>query len=218
MRTLIFLACITLVIAFAPSTARADVTIERKPATVERRTFDPAHPPSDMPPLKENEAALTESKFDCKVGMNYRVISHKHQPDGCEATLQVQGIHVDLELTVTIWLPENAPAKLVAHEEGHRRIAERIYAGAEQIARAIAKPLDGKRVTAIGPDCAAADKQASDSAATDFCKEYLRQTVTATSRVGGIYDDLTAHGTRAEPAEDEAIRQAFRRVEEEAQK
>ncbi|HEY2585153.1 MAG TPA: hypothetical protein VGI81_05255 [Tepidisphaeraceae bacterium] len=205
-------------LALGATFTRADVTVDRQPTVVERRTFDPAHRPADMPPLQGNEAAVTESKFDCKVGMDYRVLDHNRRPDGCAATLQIRGIHIELQLKVLIWLPEHAPAKLVAHEEGHRRIAERVYAQAEQAARAIARPIDGKRVTGDGADCAAAEKRATESTADGFCKECLRQTATTAGRVGDVYDDLTAHGTRAEPAEDEAIRQAFQKVESEARK
>lgn len=204
--------------ALMPSAGRAEVTVDRRPTVVERRTFDPGHPPADMPPLRGDEAAVTESNFDCKVAMDYRAIDRQRQPDGCKATLQVQGLHIDLQLKVILWLPEHAPAKLVAHEEGHRRIAERVYEDAEQTARAIANPIDGTRVTGQGADCDAAEKQATDSAAERFCKQYLRRTATAAGRVGDLYDDLTAHGTRAEPTEDEAIRQAFAKVENQPRK
>lgn len=199
----------------APAVCRAEVTVDRHPTIVERRTFDPAHRPADMPSLRGNEAAVTESKFDCKVAVDYRTIDTQRKPDGCKTTLQVRGVHIELQLKVILWVPEHAPAKLESHEEGHRRIAERVYEHAEQTARAIAKPVDGTRVTGEGADCDAAEKQATDSAAERFCKEYLRRTATAAGRVGDLYDDLTAHGTRAEPTEDEAIRQAFEKVENE---
>ena len=188
------------------------VTIDRKPAVVEHRTFDPAHPPADMPPLKEAEAAVTESKFDCQVAMKYQVVGHQRGADGCTTTLLVQDIQATLQLNVIIWLPNSAGAKLTAHEEGHRRIAEQIYGDAERVARSAARGLDGKKVVATAPDCAAADKKATESSAHQFCEGYLTQTFDVTRQVGDAYDDLTAHGTRAEPAEDEAIRQAFQKV------
>lgn len=218
MKSLSLLVLLAVIPVLAPAVARAEVTVDRQPAVVERRTFDPAHRPPQMPPLRGNEAAVTESKFDCKVGMDYRVLDRNHRPDGCTATLQVQGIHIELQLRVVLWLPDHAPAKLIAHEEGHRQIAERVYAQAEQTARTIAKPMDGKRVIGDGADCAAAEKRATESTAGGFCKDYLRQTATTAGRVGDVYDDLTAHGTRAEPSEDEAIRQAFGKVDSEARK
>ena len=192
--------------------ARGDVKVDRKPMVVERRTFDPAHPPADMPPLKGNEAAVTESKFDCRVAMKYELVGHKQSAGGCVTTLKVQHVEATLQLDVIIWLPTGATAKLTAHEEGHCRIAEQIYNGAEGIARNAGAALDGKTVTGQGGDCPAADKQATDSSARQFCQEYLKRTVEVTGQVGETYDELTAHGTRAKPAEDEAIRQAFQKV------
>lgn len=191
--------------------AFAEATIDRKPPHVERRTFDPGHPPADMPPLQGGEAAFTESKFDCQVGMKYQVVGHKRGPDGCITTLNVQSIQATLQLDVIIWLPKGAAPKLVAHEEGHRRIAEQVYGDAQRVARTVAGTIDGKTVTGQGDDCAAADKKATDSSARQFCTEYLKRTSDIARQVGDIYDELTAHGTRAEPGEDEAIRQAFKR-------
>jgi hypothetical protein len=191
---------------------RGAVTIDRKPAVVEHRTFDPAHPPADMPPLKGAEAAVTESKFDCQVAMKYQVLGHQWGADGCVTTLLVQDIHATVQLNVIIWLPNSAGAKLTAHEEGHRRIAEQIYGDAERIARTVGQGLDGKKLVATASDCATADKKATDSSAQQFCEGYLKQTFDVTRQVGDAYDELTAHGTRAEPAEDEAIRQAFQKI------
>lgn len=191
--------------------ALAEVTIDRKPPHVERRTFDPSHRPADMPPLQGGEAAVTESKFDCRVGIKYQVIGHKRSSEGCVTTLAVQSVQATLELEVIIWLPKGAKPKLTAHEEGHRRIAEQVYGEAQRIAQAVAGSLDGKTVTGQGDDCAAAEKKATDSSARQFCTEYLNRTSGIARHVGDTYDDLTAHGTRAEPAEDEAIRQAFKK-------
>jgi hypothetical protein len=192
--------------------AFAEVTIDHKPLTVERRTFDPAHPPADMPPLKGGEAAVTESKFDCRVGMKYQVVGHKREPNGCVTTLTVQSVQATLQLNVIIWLPKGAAQKLAAHEEGHRRIAEQVYADAQQVARTVAASIDGKEVNGQAADCESADKQATDSFARQFCEQYLKRTFDVARQVGDLYDDLTAHGTRADPAEDEAIRQAFKKI------
>ena len=196
---------------FVPS-ARAEVTIIRKPAVVEHRTFDPAHRPAEMPPLKGAEAAVTESKFDCQVAMTYQVVGHQRTSDGCRTTLRVQDIHATIQLNVIIWLPNGAGAKLSAHEECHRRIAEQVYCYASDVARSVARELSGKKVVATAGDCGAADKKAGDVSAHQFCDGYLKGTFEVARQVGDAYDDLTAHGTRLEPAEDEAIRQAFQKV------
>ena len=54
----------TLLVAFALLGAMraVAVTVDRKPAVIERKKFDPAHHPSDMPALAGNESAVTQSK------------------------------------------------------------------------------------------------------------------------------------------------------------
>ena len=187
----------------------AAIAVDRAPAVVERKTFDPSHLPPEMPPLKPGEAALTQSRFDCNVEMKYVVLNARTNDGRCDTSIRVRAIRLMLRLHVTIWLPQNAPRKLSDHEEGHRQIAEEIYGDAERVARAVAKPIDGKTITGTGDDCPAAQKQAVQSAADDICTKYLDRTGNRTSVVGDMYDDLTGHGTKADPAEQEAIRQAF---------
>jgi len=111
---------------------------------------------------------------------------------------------------VTIWVPAGAPAKLVVHEEGHRRIDERIYDEADAAARAGARTLDGQVLRAAAADCTSAEQNATQSAAGEFCRTYLREIGRRAERIGEEYDRLTAHGTKPHPAEDEAIRAAFK--------
>jgi len=196
--------------------ASAAVTVDRKPAVIERKMFDPGHRPSDMPALTGHESAVTQSQFECSVTLSYQVLSHKEQGGGCKAFLKVQGISVALQLKIVIWLPEGATPKLSAHEEGHRQIAERVYERAEKAARLIAKTVDETTIGGQAVDCDGAEKQATQNASSRFCESYLDQTARPSARVSEIYDDLTAHGTREEPAEDEAIRRAFEMAEHES--
>jgi hypothetical protein len=191
--------------------AHGDVTVDVNPVTVERKIFDPAHPPADMPSLHEREAALTQSEFSCGVAVTYQVLSHRQQDGLCHSVLKVRGLAITLQLKLVIWLPNNATPKLSAHEEGHREIAERVYQDAEKAARSITKSLEGKTLAGDAADCEAAEKGAVRAAADQFCHAYLDLTARPASRVGDIYDEITAHGTKKEPAEDEAIRQAFER-------
>ncbi|HSU68417.1 MAG TPA: hypothetical protein VLJ39_16175 [Tepidisphaeraceae bacterium] len=200
------------ILLFVVTAASADVTIDRKPPVVEHRTFDPAHPPADMPPLNANEAAITQTDFECGAAVAYQVMDRKPGAHDCETTIQVRSVTVTLQLRIVIWLPRQATPKLGAHEEGHRRIAERVYEGAEPIARKAAAKLDGATLRGQATDCQAAEKQSVNRAADQINQSYLDQTAKPASRINDIYDDLTGHGTKAEPAEDEAIRQAFERA------
>lgn len=193
----------------APVYGAAEVALTGKPPVVEYKTFDPARPPADMPPLKDDEAAVTQSSFECSVAMRCRIVSRRENAGQCRVSLKVNGVDVTVQLKVVIWLPQAAPAKLAAHEEGHRRIAQRVYKEADAAARSLARALDGRMLTAVGSDCHVAQTRASQSAADQFCHDYLELTNQRAGRIGEIYDRLTAHGTRVEPAEDEAIRQAF---------
>ena len=193
----------------APMHGAAEVSVTEKPSVVEYKTFDPTRPPADMPPLKDDEAAVTQSSFECSVGMRCRIVSRAEDAGQCRVSLKVNGVEVSTQLKVVIWLPQAAPAKLTAHEEGHRRIAQRVYKEADAAARRLARALNGRTLTAVGPDCHVAETRASQSAADEYCHDYLELTNQRAGRIGEIYDRLTAHGTRAEPAEDEAIRQAF---------
>ena len=196
--------------------AHADVRITRERPMVQHKTFDPAHRPADMPPLKGNEAAVTQSTFECRVAVNYEVLSRKPEGGRCTASIRLEGVQMTLQLKIVIWLPERAPAKLKAHEEGHRQIDQRVYEGAEQIARQIARAIDGQTITGEGDTCDAAEKQATQVASGKLCRLYIEKVAKPASRISDIYDRITAHGTRADPAEEEAIRQAFAQEQQES--
>lgn len=163
--------------------ARADVRLDQKPPVIGHRTFGPAYPPPDMLPLTGAEAAITESKFDCQVGMKYQLVGHKRSNDGSVATFAVQSVQVTLQLNVVIWLPIGARPKLAAHEEGHRRIAEQVDADAQRVARSAAESVDGKNVSGQGTNCSRADKDAADSSAHQFFKAYLERSFDVAERV-----------------------------------
>jgi hypothetical protein len=172
-----------------------------------------------MPHLNPGEAAVTESVFNCAVNTAYHSIEQHSQDARCAVVVKIDAVEVKLQLHITIWLPPGAPQKLRAHEEGHRQIAEQIYRqNAAQAAKLTAQKVDGRQLSGIGRDCDEATTAALNDADTRLCQEYLNQTGGPAGRVGDIYDDITAHGTKYWPAEDEAIRQAFERLAKDDQK
>lgn len=190
--------------------AAADVTVERVATVVERRTFDPAHRPTTMPALRPGEAAVTESRFDCAADLTYKRVERHTDDSGCTVAVRVQDVRVTLTLKVTLWLPAGAPAKLLAHEEGHRQIDERLYDEAAALAKAGAAALEGQTLRASAADCTSAEQHATQSAADNVCRNYLAEIGRRAARVNDAYDTLTAHGTRTEPSEDAAVREALR--------
>jgi hypothetical protein len=214
-----------LAVVIAPAVASArGVTVEKSPVVVVRRTFDRRNPPPDMPPLGRRADAVTHLKFGCSTNATYEVTSRRRDTSrrrggtgGCTATARIKDLDVRIDLEITIWVPRGARRKLVEHEEGHRVIGERAYAVAERAAREEGAKWVGRSVTAKAADCAAAADEAVKDANHRFCQAYLERTSGWSSRVGDVYDDLTDHGRRDEPAVDEAIELAFRRDAESRQ-
>jgi len=198
-----------MIVACMASHSVGDVTIEQKPVVVERKTFDPAHRPPEMPPLKPGEAAVTESRFDCAADLTYRVVDRSAGATGCTTTLRVQSVNVALTLKIVVWLPNSAPAKLTAHEDGHKQIDQRIYDQAKNLAEQEGKSVDGQLINGSAADCAAAENKASQSAAEGICRRYLDAVGRRTEKINHAYDEITSHGTKLSPAEDKAVEQAF---------
>ncbi|HXE52151.1 MAG TPA: hypothetical protein VN541_04010, partial [Tepidisphaeraceae bacterium] len=92
-----------------------EVTIDRQPEVVERRTFDPRRPPAAMPPLGAHEAAVTQSQFDCSLKLGYEVEEHKTGNGHCTTVLKVQNVTATLRLRIIVWLPTGARRRLVDH-------------------------------------------------------------------------------------------------------
>lgn len=214
------IALAMLLLLFVANTARAEIKVEKKPPVVEYNTFDPANPPAAMPKLAEGEEAITWTEFGCNAGlsvqMTQRVFPDK---DRTVLTYRVQRVTTTLTLKIVVWLPEGASDKLKAHEEGHRKIAERAYEGAEAAAKAAAAKVDGRRVAGEGPSIDVAEKKANAQIAelNDKLAVAYREAISdAAQRTQDIYDELTDHGRKATPTEAEAITQAFQRQNVEA--
>ncbi|MDB5172632.1 MAG: hypothetical protein JWN51_1405 [Phycisphaerales bacterium] len=213
-KSTIILLFVSSIIA-CPAAVRGNVTVKREPPVVEYKVFDPADPPKEMPVLKKGEDAVTETVFRCLVNASYKVGNRSARPGNSSATVTVAGLQLTLRLRVVIYLPKNAPEKLKAHEEGHRRVAEQIYKErAEKAAREFAAKADGGQFSGEGIDVAAATKAATQAAIEPVAKGYLKLTGDVSARVGDIYDAITAHGVNKIP-EDDAIKQAFKDYEKE---
>jgi hypothetical protein len=179
-----------------------------------------------MPAMGPRADAITESKYGCVAAVEYTVVSRR--PEGrarrgagagagagaaagpCTASARIETVHVTLDLTVTIWLPRRCPPKLAAHEDGHRVIYERIFQEhAEAAARAAARKLVGRTLTATADNCQAAVESAIHDANQAFCNDYVAATAGWSSRVSARFDALTSHGKLTDPSIDEAIRRSF---------
>jgi hypothetical protein len=131
--------------------ASANVTVKRDQPDIQRKTFDPAKPPAEMPHLNPGEDAVTATSFRIQAGANYEPVTRKKGDDGWTTVIAVHGITITLQLHVTIWVPQGVSEKLKAHEEGHRKISEQVYKDRSLVeAKAAGAIADGKQFTGQG--------------------------------------------------------------------
>jgi hypothetical protein len=163
------------------------VTINKQPVNFARRTFDPANPPSDRPPLTQEEYAVCDSNFLS----NATVGGQTRQRDATHATVTVTHIKVDLQLNVTIWVPNEVNQHVTEHEEGHRQISEYYYQTADKIAEGIATTYVGKQVDIVGPDLQAESNKFLQQTAAAINADYSRELNPRPTQL--LYDSITDH-------------------------
>jgi hypothetical protein len=163
------------------------VTINKQPVNFASRTFDPAHPPSDMPPLTEGEYASCVSDFLS----NATVAGQTRQSDATHATLTVTHIRMDLQLNIAIWLPNEATQHVTEHEEGHRQISEYYYQTADKLAERIATTYLGRQVDIAGTDLQAESNKFLQQTAAAITADYSRELNPAPAQL--LYDSITDH-------------------------
>jgi hypothetical protein len=142
-----------------------------------------------------------------QVDSRYSYAAPPPTPKG-EATkleVQVERVSVQLSLSVTIWIPNDATEALKEHEEGHRRLAEHYYRTADAVAKALAGKAVGQKVSGEGKDIEAAGRAAIDVVNEKLCSDYLASINGPCERAQEAFDRLTDHGRKAKPAAEAAI-------------
>lgn len=152
------------------------------------RNFDPANPPSDMPPLYPGEEARCDSDF----GSNAHVDGETGPTDATHANLTITRISVALRLNVIIWVPAGASQRILEHEDGHRQISEYYYQTADQLAARIAGTYTGQEIALSGPDLNAESTKALQQIATEITDEYNRELNAQSAQL--LFDGITDHG------------------------
>ena len=163
-------------------------TIDRRPVSFANRTFDPASPPADMPPLAAGEQAACDSNFLS----NTSVGGQTQQTDATHALVTITQINVTLQLNITIWAPANVTAHVIEHEEGHRQIAEYYYRTAGELAQRIASTYMGEKVEVQGTDLSAESTKLFEQVATEITDEYSKELNPGPTQL--LYDGITDHG------------------------
>ena len=163
-------------------------TISKQPVAFANRTFDPATPPTDMPPLAPGESAECDSDFLS----NASVRGESRQTDATHATVTITQIKVTLQLNITIWVPTGVTQHVIEHEEGHRQISEYYYQTADKLAERIAATYMGKQVAITGTDLGAESSKMLQQMATDITDEYNKKLNSGPTQL--LYDAITDHG------------------------
>lgn len=180
-------------------------TVIKHPVQFAQRTFDPAGPPSEMPPLTSVEDAECVSDFLS----NAIVSGETRRTDATHATVTVTKISVTLQLHITIWVPVDVTQHVIEHEEGHRQISEYYYQTADQLAARIAATYMGRQVDIAGADLNAESGKALQQIAAEINDEYTKELNSEPAQL--LYDSITDHsrnGVVAKDAVEHALKNA----------
>jgi hypothetical protein len=163
-------------------------TINKQPVAIANRTFDPAAPPTNMPPLAPGESAECDSNFLS----NASVRGESRQTDATHATITITQITVTLQLSINIWVPAGVTQHVIEHEEGHRQVSEYYYQTAGALAERIAATYMGKQVEITGTDLGAESSKMLQQMAADITDEYNKELNPGPAQL--LYDAITDHG------------------------
>ncbi|HXP81575.1 MAG TPA: hypothetical protein VN976_16835 [Verrucomicrobiae bacterium] len=183
----------------------AEPVISKQPVNFASRTFDPASPPPDMPPLTAGENAECVSDFIS----NANVAGQTLRRDATHATVTVSSIKVALQLNITIWVPTGVTPHVIEHEEGHRQISEYYYLTADKVAERVAATYMGKQIEVTGTDLNAESIKALQQMGAEITTEYDRELNPEPTQL--LYDSITDH-SRNEVAVQDAVDHALKNV------
>lgn len=178
-------------------------TIDKQPVAFVSRTFDPAAPPADMPPLTANESAECDSQFLSSASVR----GESRQTDTTHATVTITQIKVTLQLNITIWVPAGGTQHVIEHEDGHRQVSEYYYQTAGELAERIASTYMGKQVEITGTDLGAESSKMLQQMAAEITTEYNKELDPEPTQL--LYDSITDHG-RNEVVVKDAVAHALR--------
>ncbi len=207
--TVLVVACAAASASAAP--APSAVQIEKTPARIERRSFDPKNPPPEMPVLKGSEAALCEFKFGCDTRLGFELPRFSLKT----STATVTACEISIHLNITVWTPAGASPALVAHEETHREICEVYYEHVESVARQLADAVIGRKLTVPSANRESDTDQAVRDVQKELIKNFLAQTAERCTDAQERFDLITDHSRNPianEDAKASAIAEEFARA------
>lgn len=183
--------------------------IDKRPLNFVNRSFDPANPPADLPPLNPGENAECDSDFLSNAGVS----GETRQTDATHATVTVTQIKVTLQLNITIWVPTDVTQRVIDHEQGHRRISEYYYQTADRVAERIAASYMGKQADITGANLDAESAKRLQQMANEITAEYNKELNPEPTQL--LYDKITDH-SRNDVIVEDAVSHALKNAAIEA--
>ena len=177
------------------------VTVKWNPPKITRHQFDPKRPPATMPKLGPSESGVCHFEFTCDAGMGYFV----EQKDPRTVEVEVDSVDMVLDLPIDIWVMNNAPKKLMQHEEGHRQICEDYYRGCDAVARELGRKMIGRKATGTGRNKAEAQGNAQQKLLTELNEAFFRAVRVPCRICEDHYDEITTHGLQPIPEADAIV-------------
>jgi hypothetical protein len=202
--------CLAAALVATPALGAEAVTVEKEKVKVEVKYFDPKHLPDPPPPIGKGEAAVTVYGLGIETYVRY---GYREPAGGRRGPVKIDftisQVSVKLKCTITEWLPENPPASLRAHEDGHRAIAEAFYKRGEAVARRLAAKEAGRTVTGRGDDVESAGNTAIEQVTARVNGGYTKAIVDPCKVAQEKFDTITAHGTNSKDAQ-EAVKEVVK--------
>jgi len=169
------------------------VRVTREEPIIIRTQFDPKRPPPEMPPLTPPEAGVCKTTFELSASVTYSA----ERLSGLTARIYIDGLDIVTRLRFDIYTALGAPAKLSAHEEGHRQIGEHYYGDATRIADEIGRRLIGVTFDGAGLDQESAQQNAFDKVIAEIQRDYMARMRTPSAAANERFDEITSHGLDA---------------------
>jgi hypothetical protein len=161
--------------------------VEKQPVRFVNRTFDPANPPPDMPPMTPGEAAVCDSNFVAAANVS----GNMHAKDATHADVTVTRVKITLQLNITVWTPAEVSPRVMEHENGHRQISEHFYETADKVAEQIGAMYLDRQIEVSGADLNAETGKQLHQMAAEITAEYGKELNPDPAQE--LYDTITDH-------------------------
>jgi hypothetical protein len=173
--------------ARSASKENSGTIIDKQPVRFTNRTFDPANPPPEMPPMTPGEAAVCDSNFVASANVS----GNAHETDATHADVTVTQVKITLQLNITIWTPAEVSPHVMEHENGHRRISEHYYKTADKVAERIGARYLGRQIEISGADLNGETAKQLQQMAAEITAEYGKELNPDPAQE--LYDSITDH-------------------------